>query len=464
MSSYTGEILSDYQIAESGQTTTYLMTEKGLMQSDWKNEKQMNVYARTLSQYSQYLFENMTREEIAESSQYHNQITTILLAYEKLDEDAKKAYQRQYGILIGMEPEEAYAYAMIENSHLTAMADSEHPGEGASLALDGDTSTIWHSNYGNGIKADIAGNKNNTYTILLDGNMDIGKLAYLPRQGGNNGNILKYELSYSTTASGDDFQTISIKDNTWANDQKQKEVTFDAPSARRIRIRALSTAGNPADTYISAAQFYLYEKYSIYAKKTYLSDLYQTPDEKGNTVNTDKNADGTEISLLVNGTERNFEKGIGLKTGESAMWDLSGLGSNSLSFLAGIKTGENASAIVEVYGDGQLLYTTQTLKAGENAENVYLEISNIKVLKICAVSENKNVQVALADVKLGNAADKEALSLKIGDQAVFLRNNALAPEDRGKAVFKSSKHTINNIQSVLLRRGVLFIPYKVLVT
>lgn len=445
MSSYTGEILSDYQIAESGQTTTYLMTEKGLMQSDWKNEKQMNVYAQTLSQYSQYLFENMTREEIAESSQYHNQKTTILLAYEKLDEDAKKAYQRQYGILIGMEPEEAYAYAMIENSHLTAMADSEHPGEGASLALDGDTSTIWHSNYGNGIKADIAGNKNNTYTILLDGNMDIGKLAYLPRQGGNNGTILKYELSYSTTASGDDFQTISIKDNTWANDQKQKEVTFDAPNARRIRIRALSTAGNPADTYISAAQFYLYEKYSIYAKKTYLSDLYQTPDEKGNTVNTDKNADGTEISLLVNGTERNFEKGIGLKTGESAMWDLSGLGSNSLSFLAGIKTGENASAIVEVYGDGQLLYTTQTLKAGENAENVYLEISNIKVLKICAVSENKNVQVALADVKLGNVADKEALSLKIGDQAVFLRNNALAPEDRGKAVFKSSNDAVVSV-------------------
>lgn len=445
MSSYTGEILSDYQIAESGQTTTYLMTEKGLMQSDWKNEKQMNVYAQTLSQYSQYLFENMTREEIAESSQYHNQITTILLAYEKLDEDAKKAYQRQYGILIGMEPEEAYAYAMIENSHLTAMADSEHPGEGASLALDGDTSTIWHSNYGNGIKADIAGNKNNTYTILLDGNMDIGKLAYLPRQGGNNGTILKYELSYSTTASGDDFQTISIKDNTWANDQKQKEVTFDAPNARRIRIRALSTAGNPADTYISAAQFYLYEKYSIYAKKTYLSDLYQTPDEKGNTVNTDKNADGTEISLLVNGTERNFEKGIGLKTGESAMWDLSGLGSNSLSFLAGIKTGENASAIVEVYGDGQLLYTTQTLKAGENAEDVYLDISNIKVLKICAVSENRNVQVALADVKLGNAADKEALSLKIGDQAVFLRNNALAPEDRGKAVFKSSNDAVVSV-------------------
>ncbi len=445
MSSYTGEILSDYQIAESGQTTTYLMTEKGLMQSDWKNEKQMNVYAQTLSQYSQYLFENMTREEIAESSQYHNQKTTILLAYEKLDEDAKKAYQRQYGILIGMEPEEAYAYAMIENSHLTAMADSEHPGEGASLALDGDTSTIWHSNYGNGIKADIAGNKNNTYTILLDGNMDIGKLAYLPRQGGNNGTILKYELSYSTTASGDDFQTISIKDNTWANDQKQKEVTFDAPSARRIRIRALSTAGNPADTYISAAQFYLYEKYSIYAKKTYLSDLYQTPDEKGNTVNTDKNADGTEISLLVNGTERNFEKGIGLKTGESALWDLSGLGSNSLSFLAGIKAGENASAIVEVYGDGQLLYTTQTLKAGENAEDVYLDISNIKVLKICAVSENRNVQVALADVKLGNAADKEALSLKIGDQAVFLRNNALAPEDRGKAVFKSSNDAVVSV-------------------
>lgn len=65
---------------------------------------------------------------------------------------------------------------------------------------------------------------------------------------------------------------------------------------------------NPADTYISAAQFSLYEKYSIYDKHTYLSDLYQTPDENGNTIKENANADGTTITLKTNEKERTLKK------------------------------------------------------------------------------------------------------------------------------------------------------------
>lgn len=84
------------------------------------------------------------------------------------------------------------------------------------------------------------------------------------------------------------------------NNRTEKSVSLDLADVRRIRIRALSTAGTPADTYISAAQFSLYEKYSIYDKHTYLSDLYQTPDENRNTVKENANADGTAITLKTN--------------------------------------------------------------------------------------------------------------------------------------------------------------------
>ncbi len=66
---------------------------------------------------------------------------------------------------------------------------------------------------------------------------------------------MKYELSYSQTEDGDDFQIIPLADNTWANNRTEKSVSLDLADVRRIRIRALSTAGTPADTYISAAQF-----------------------------------------------------------------------------------------------------------------------------------------------------------------------------------------------------------------
>ncbi len=147
-----------------------------------------------------------------------------MLAYEKLDQAAADNYRNSYGILIGQKPEVSYGYTQIAPEHLKGSADSEHPGEEASLAVDGKKDTIWHSNYGNGTKADIAGNKNNTYTILLDQKTDIGKLTYLPRQtGNNNGIILKYELSYSQTEDGDDFQIIPLADNTWANNRTEKK-------------------------------------------------------------------------------------------------------------------------------------------------------------------------------------------------------------------------------------------------
>ncbi len=63
--------------------------------------------------------------------------TTLLLAYEKLDQAAADNYRNSYGILIGQKPEVSYGYTQIAPEHLKGSADSEHPGEEASLAVDG---------------------------------------------------------------------------------------------------------------------------------------------------------------------------------------------------------------------------------------------------------------------------------------------------------------------------------------
>lgn len=449
VSSYTGEVLEGYQLAAADQTTTYRITDKGLMQENWSEEKQMQVYLQSLKQYSAFLMNHITRAEIADSEKYHNEKTTLLLAYEKLDAAAAADYQNSCGILIGQKPEVSYGYVQIAPEHLSGSADSEHPGEGASLAVDGNSNTIWHSNYGNGVKADIAGNTNNTYTILLDQNTDIGKLTYLPRQSGNNnGIILKYELSYSQTEQGDDFRTIPLSDNTWANDRTEKSVSLDLKNVRRIRIRARSTAGIPVDTYISAAQFSLYEKYTIYEKHTYLSDLYQTPDEKGSTAKVNANADGTPLVLTVNGKEQTFKKGIGMKAGDTAIWDITGLNGDALSLLVGMPKAATFGASLEIYGDGTLLHTADLADGSDNASSVYLDIKGVKILKFRAVGEQGTEQISLADVMLDNEDDKEILALKAGDQAAFLRNSALTPEDRGKVTFQSSDPSVATVNEM----------------
>ena len=67
---------------------------------------------------------------------------------------------------------------------------------------------------------------------------------------------MKYELSYSQTEDGDDFQIIPLADNTWAINRTEKSVSLDLADVRRIRIRALSTAEPLQIPIFPAAQFF----------------------------------------------------------------------------------------------------------------------------------------------------------------------------------------------------------------
>lgn len=147
----------------------------------------------------------------------------------------------------------------IDSSLLSAVADSEENtgGDGpAGNAVDGNESTIWHSGYSAGkVHPDIPNNINNSFTIDLGDTYTVGRLDYVPRPSGSNGDILGYELWYSTEAEGEDF--VKLTEGTWESTKDTKTAVFDPVECRRIRLRAMSTAGG--DQWISAAEFYVYK-------------------------------------------------------------------------------------------------------------------------------------------------------------------------------------------------------------
>lgn len=158
-------------------------------------------------------------------------------------------------------------YNKIPSEQLEGAADSEtfnHAKDGdATAAVDGLETTYWHSNYAgvNEVNFSSTDNKNNTYTITLEEPANIGKFAYVPRSGGGNGTITNTDLYYSTTADGDDFQLIK-SGIAWNNDAATKEVVFDSEisNVKRIRIVANSSYSDSSKDFLSAAEFYLYEK------------------------------------------------------------------------------------------------------------------------------------------------------------------------------------------------------------
>lgn len=152
-------------------------------------------------------------------------------------------------------------YIAIDKTGWTARAGSEENSGSdgpASYAIDGNTSTIWHSAYSSGkVQPDIANDINNEFTIDFGKDVTVGKFEYVPRSGSINGQILGYRILYSTTADGDDFTEIAS--GTWEANTDAKSVAFENTAMRRLQIRATATNGDSArDKFISAAEFGVY--------------------------------------------------------------------------------------------------------------------------------------------------------------------------------------------------------------
>lgn len=154
---------------------------------------------------------------------------------------------------------------------MTASSPRSHAGNEAKYAIDGNTSSIWHTIWSSseGQMPVISENGRDNYiTLDLGENKSVTRLTYLPRQDSSkNGDITGYKIMYSTTADGDDF--VEIASGTWENNKTLKVVDFDLVNARRIRLVATSTLGDTANTFISAAEINLYcTDYSALQEKT----------------------------------------------------------------------------------------------------------------------------------------------------------------------------------------------------
>ena len=116
-------------------------------------------------------------------------------------------------------------------------------------AFDGNTETIWHTEW----SAD-----NPSHPHLLDINLNqtylVTKLAYLPRQSGVNGRIANYEIYVSTD--GVDWKA-AVANGTWVNSENEQFANLSPGFvAKYIRLKALSEVNGK--NWASVAEISLY--------------------------------------------------------------------------------------------------------------------------------------------------------------------------------------------------------------
>ena len=127
----------------------------------------------------------------------------------------------------------------------TGYEATEGPAE---LALDGDPSTIWHTNWYGTSRADhwIQFELSEDYTV--DG------LRYQPRQSGSaNGTITGYEVLVSDD--GESWE--SVASGNWANNREWKGAEFDGIRAKYIRLVAVDAFTDNSYVFASAAEIRL---------------------------------------------------------------------------------------------------------------------------------------------------------------------------------------------------------------
>ena len=164
-----------------------------------------------------------------------------------------------------------YDYEKITLAEANGAADSQDTiGEtgqtdrgAAKYAVDGNTSTYWHTRYDGregGNNVNLANNENNCYTITLPEKTTVGKFEYLPRQAGAgvivNGTIMRYNLYYKEANSADANWTILVEDGRWNNNSEKKSISFDPVEASQIRIEVKQAS---IGDYITAAEFEVYK-------------------------------------------------------------------------------------------------------------------------------------------------------------------------------------------------------------
>ncbi|WP_343758230.1 discoidin domain-containing protein, partial [Clostridium oceanicum] len=119
----------------------------------------------------------------------------------------------------------------------------------AKNVIDGDRSTIWHSEFWPE-KKELP----QSITLTLKNPIEISRLEYIPRvESGANGTITKYNLYVS--ADGNEFTKV-VTDGIWENNNDNKEVKItNSSKIKAIKLEALEGVGG----FASAAEINLFK-------------------------------------------------------------------------------------------------------------------------------------------------------------------------------------------------------------
>ena len=129
---------------------------------------------------------------------------------------------------------------------MKATVDSYQSGEDGSKAIDGNTSTLWHTPW--------SGSPGHPHYIQLDlgDNYNISKLIHTPRTDGSNGRIKDYELYISDNVSN--WGTYVLK-GTFENTSSPTTVEFPVKTGRYVKLVALSEVNDNNWTSIAEIGF-----------------------------------------------------------------------------------------------------------------------------------------------------------------------------------------------------------------
>lgn len=133
----------------------------------------------------------------------------------------------------------------VDQSTMTATASSyQQDGSNPSNVLDGNTSTMWHTNW-----------NITTMPHWIDLQMseptEIAGLVYTPRQTGTNGNVTSYEIQVLV-----DGQYVTHATGTLPNNSETKEITFDPITTTNVRLvynQAVNNNGSAAELQVVRA-------------------------------------------------------------------------------------------------------------------------------------------------------------------------------------------------------------------
>ena len=331
---------------------------------------------------------------------------------------------------IGVDP--SYDGYDLPLDNASATAGSSQSGQGPEKALDGDTSTLWHSQWS-------AGHNRADHWFVIDYGKEymMDGLRYLPRQtGGTNGIITEYKIEVST----DGVTYTEAATGEWDSSTSWKTADFEPVKARYMKLTVLDALSvESANDYASATEIRVTgtEAPTEPADKTELQVAYDLAATMDLSIYTDESrqvmeeaiAAAAEVLANENALQAEIDEALNNLNAAKDQLELKAVDKSELEKMIaladeyagkiGSYTPESAEAFQAAYDAAKTVF--------ENAEASQEEVDNIvEVLQkaIDGLELAKEISTAVLEyaLALAETADTEGVL----DSVAEIFNNAKA--------------------------------------